>query len=85
MEVMTLRNVIRAWTDPVYRASLGEAERAQLPENPAGIIELTGTELEFVAGGGHTASARSSSSRSSSSRSESSSSSGNGGPPPDPV
>ena len=49
---MTLRNVIRAWTDPAYRSSLSEAERAQLPGNPAGMIELTGTDLNVVAGGG---------------------------------
>lgn len=48
---MTLRNVIRAWTDPTYRASLSEAERAQLPENPAGLIELSGTALDVVSGG----------------------------------
>jgi mersacidin/lichenicidin family type 2 lantibiotic len=43
--------MIRAWRDPAYRASLSETERTQLPENPAGMIELTGTALDIVAGG----------------------------------
>jgi mersacidin/lichenicidin family type 2 lantibiotic len=42
---------IKAWKDPVYRASLSEAERAALPANPAGFVELTDGELDDVAGG----------------------------------
>jgi mersacidin/lichenicidin family type 2 lantibiotic len=48
---MSRLNIIRAWKDPEYRLSLSEAERAMLPENPAGLIELTDTELDSVAGG----------------------------------
>ena len=44
-------NVIRAWKDEAYRQSLSEAERAQLPANPAGLIELSELELGSVAGG----------------------------------
>ncbi len=77
---MTLRKVIRAWRDPAYRASLSEAERAQLPESPAGIIELTGTALDAVAGGGGT----SGGSHNSSASSHSSTSSASGGVPPPP-
>src|SRR5919199_996646 len=33
-------DIIRAWKDEEYRASLSEAELAQLPENPAGLIEI---------------------------------------------
>ena len=47
----TMANTIQAWRDPAYRAGLSEAELAQLPENPAGMIELTGTALDMVAGG----------------------------------
>jgi len=47
----TMANTIQAWRDPAYRAALSEAELAQLPENPAGMIELTGTALDMVAGG----------------------------------
>lgn len=44
-------DVIRAWKDEAYRMSLSEAERAQLPKNPAGAIELDLLDLNDVAGG----------------------------------
>ncbi len=44
-------DVIRAWKDEEYRNSLSEEQRSQLPENPAGVIELTVLEMEAVAGG----------------------------------
>jgi mersacidin/lichenicidin family type 2 lantibiotic len=44
-------NVVRAWKDEAYRLSLTEAERARLPENPAGLLEQTEAELERAAGG----------------------------------
>jgi mersacidin/lichenicidin family type 2 lantibiotic len=44
-------DVIRAWKDPAYRASLSETERAALPENPAGTMDLTDAELGHVEGG----------------------------------
>jgi mersacidin/lichenicidin family type 2 lantibiotic len=44
-------NVVRAWKDEAYRLSLTEAERAALPENPAGLLEQTEAELERAAGG----------------------------------
>lgn len=44
-------DIIRAWKDEEYRLSLSDAERAALPANPAGMIELAETELENVAGG----------------------------------
>ena len=47
---MTIEQIIRAWKDPIYRASLSDAERAQLPEHPAGTIELTDAQLADVAG-----------------------------------
>jgi mersacidin/lichenicidin family type 2 lantibiotic len=45
-EVMDKKNIIRAWKDPEYRASLAEA-----PESPAGAVELEDAALESVAGG----------------------------------
>ena len=45
-------DVVRAWKDPAYRASLTAAERAALPAHPAGLIELSAEELGLVAGGG---------------------------------
>jgi mersacidin/lichenicidin family type 2 lantibiotic len=49
---MSTYDIIRAWKDEEYRDSLSEAERAALPQHPAGQIELSDTELETVAGGG---------------------------------
>jgi mersacidin/lichenicidin family type 2 lantibiotic len=44
-------DVVRAWKDEEYRSSLTEAQRAQLPENPAGLVELTDEEINGVEGG----------------------------------
>ena len=46
-----MKSIIRAWKDPVYRATLSAADQAELA-SPAGMIELTGTDLDHVAGGG---------------------------------
>ncbi|HMD61401.1 MAG TPA: mersacidin/lichenicidin family type 2 lantibiotic [Opitutaceae bacterium] len=48
---MSIKNIIRAWKDEDYRRSLSEAERALLPEHPAGLIELSGAEMDGVNGG----------------------------------
>jgi mersacidin/lichenicidin family type 2 lantibiotic len=48
---MSNNKTIRAWKDPVYRNSLSEAERAALPANPAGSIEISDADLGKVAGG----------------------------------
>lgn len=48
---MSKIDIVRAWKDSEYRASLSDAERALIPENPAGMVELTDEELEGVAGG----------------------------------
>jgi mersacidin/lichenicidin family type 2 lantibiotic len=48
---MTAKDIIRAWKDPTFRSSLSDAERAALPDHPAGIIELDGTVLDSIAGG----------------------------------
>ncbi len=44
-------DVIRAWKDEEYRLSLSDAERAQLPVHPAGLVELQDAELDQAAGG----------------------------------
>ena len=44
-------DIIRAWKDEEYRESLSEEERALLPENPAGLIELTDEDMSAMAGG----------------------------------
>ena len=48
---MSKSNVIRAWKDPAYLNSLSEAERAKLPANPAGAIEISDAELGKTSGG----------------------------------
>lgn len=46
-----LNNIIRAWKDREYLESLTPEERELVPENPAGIIELSDQEMELVGGG----------------------------------
>jgi mersacidin/lichenicidin family type 2 lantibiotic len=50
-------DIIRAWKDEEYRLSLTEAERAQLPAHPAGLIELRDDQMNAVLGGGPTTTA----------------------------
>lgn len=49
---MSNLDIIRAWKDEEYRNSLSDEQRSQLPENPAGMIELSDTDMESIAGGG---------------------------------
>ncbi len=48
---MPHEDIIRAWKDEEYRNSLSEEQRAQLPENPAGMVELSDEAMQTVAGG----------------------------------
>jgi mersacidin/lichenicidin family type 2 lantibiotic len=48
---MSIQTIIRAWKDAEFRASLSQAERAALPANPAGVVELSDAELQQAAGG----------------------------------
>jgi mersacidin/lichenicidin family type 2 lantibiotic len=43
-------DIIRAWKDAEYRRSLTAEELAALPENPAGMIELTDEDLGGISG-----------------------------------
>lgn len=43
-------DVVRAWKDARYRRSLSPEQRAMLPENPAGLVELTDDELRIAGG-----------------------------------
>jgi len=47
---MSTEHIIRAWKDPEYRMSLSEAERAELPPHPAGLMELADSQLGEVGG-----------------------------------
>ena len=44
-------DIIRAWKDKEYRESLSKEQLQQLPENPAGLIELSDEDMSSVAGG----------------------------------
>ena len=48
---MTTKNIIRAWKDAEYRNSLSESERASLPPNPAGLIDVADAGLDDSGGG----------------------------------
>jgi len=48
---MSHDQMIRAWKDVEYRRSLSEQERAQIPAHPAGVINLSDSDLERAAGG----------------------------------
>lgn len=49
---MKKSDIIRAWKNPEYRDSLGEAERNAAGPNPAGLSTLTSDQLREVFGGG---------------------------------
>src|ERR1700723_1457528 len=48
---MNAFDIIPAWKDEAYRASLSAAQLAALPANPAGMVELAETDLDLVVGG----------------------------------
>ncbi len=48
---MSLEDIVNAWSDEDYRASLSAEQRAALPASPVGEIELTEEELAEVDGG----------------------------------
>ena len=43
-------DVIRAWKDPSFLASLSEAERSLVPAHPSGLVEMTDDELKEASG-----------------------------------
>jgi mersacidin/lichenicidin family type 2 lantibiotic len=43
-------DIVRAWKDEDYCSSLSDAERAELPDNPAGLVELSFADLKEVGG-----------------------------------
>ncbi|MCC5669528.1 mersacidin/lichenicidin family type 2 lantibiotic [Nostoc sp. CHAB 5784] len=48
---MSQQDIIRAWKDRSYRESLSQEQRYMLPDNPAGIADLSDEILETIAGG----------------------------------
>jgi mersacidin/lichenicidin family type 2 lantibiotic len=47
-----MSKLIQSWKDEDFRLSLTAEERAQLPENPAGLVELTDEALDELVGSG---------------------------------
>ncbi len=45
---MNKTDVIRAWKDPLYRASLSAEERTQLPDHPSAAVELADEQLKLT-------------------------------------
>ena len=48
---MSKLDIVRAWKDEEYVNSLTDMQRAMVPQNPAGIIELTDEDLHGAGGG----------------------------------
>ena len=48
---LSVNEIIRAWKDKNFRDSLNEEQRAQLPANPAGLVEINDEQLVQVTGG----------------------------------
>ncbi len=48
---MNKTDVIRAWKDPLYRATLSEEQQAALPHHPAGLTELSDDQLRTSGAG----------------------------------
>jgi mersacidin/lichenicidin family type 2 lantibiotic len=48
---MEMEKIIRTWKDEDYRLSLSIEEQRSLPANPAGMIEISQTDLNDVAEG----------------------------------
>jgi len=47
---MNKNDIIRAWKDPFYRATLSGEAQAALPQHPAGIVELSDAQLVVASG-----------------------------------
>lgn len=47
---MSPKDIIRAWKDAGFRATLSKEALAELPENPAGFVELSDIEMYTAVG-----------------------------------
>ncbi len=43
-------DLVRVWKDPSYRAGLAPEDLAEVPANPAGLVEVTDEELKAATG-----------------------------------
>jgi len=48
---MRSEEIVRSWKDEEYQLGLSDKERALLPDNPAGVIELNDADLYVIDGG----------------------------------
>ena len=48
---MSKLDIIRAWKDDEYCESLSDTQRASLPQNPVGVVELKDQDLTEAEGG----------------------------------
>lgn len=48
---MKKTDIARAWRDPEFYASLSDAERALVPANPVGLVEVDADVLGSITGG----------------------------------
>ncbi|MBD2778093.1 mersacidin/lichenicidin family type 2 lantibiotic [Iningainema tapete] len=48
---MSTEEIVRAWKDKNYRNSLSDQQKAMLPSNPAGLIDLTDDDMMSLSGG----------------------------------
>jgi mersacidin/lichenicidin family type 2 lantibiotic len=48
---MSPNDIVRAWKDEEYLSNLNASDRAGLPEDPAGAIEISDRDLGDVSGG----------------------------------
>jgi mersacidin/lichenicidin family type 2 lantibiotic len=48
---MNKADIVRAWKDPLYRATLSPEQLATLPAHPAGTVELKEESLQAAGGG----------------------------------
>ena len=51
---LNAKDIIRAWKDKNFRDGLSEEQGAQLPANPAGLVEIDDEQLVRVTGGAPT-------------------------------
>lgn len=49
---MSKKDVIQYWKNEEHRLNLSDEARANLPENPAGLVELTDEALDDLISGG---------------------------------
>jgi mersacidin/lichenicidin family type 2 lantibiotic len=47
---MNKADIVRAWKDPLYRATLSPEQLATLPNHPAGVVEISDDQIRAAGG-----------------------------------